>query len=118
MPVWDLVATLKVALRYALILGFFLFLAGFASLLGDAITSLWNLINTGVNDFQSLFTSSSGESVSCFYHYVHLLGIDTAVTSFFVSVVGLGTIWGSVVMSILSFRVGIFGKNLLLEGAK
>lgn len=118
MPVWDLVATLKIALRYALILGFFLFLAGFANLLGDAILSLWALINNGVDALEGYFSSGGDAQTSCFFYYLHYLGIDTALTSFVVSAVGLGTLWASVVISILTFRVGIFGKNLLLEGTK
>ena len=118
MPNWDLVATLKFVARYAIILGMFLFIAGFASVLGNAILSLWALVNNGVDDFQRLFNGSGTGSSSCFFYYFHELGLDVAVTSFFVGFVGLGTAWSGAVVSILGYRTAIYGKTLLLESLK
>ncbi|RRS30986.1 MAG: hypothetical protein P794_05045 [Epsilonproteobacteria bacterium (ex Lamellibrachia satsuma)] len=114
MPVFDLVAAARLAAKVALVLGLILLVGGFANLLGDAIISLWSLVNKGVNDFNALFSSSEG--TSCFLYYIHALGIDVALSSFFVAVVGLATTWAGLILTIISFQASIFFKKLLLDG--
>jgi hypothetical protein len=119
MPVWDLVATLKIVARYAIIFGLILAVGAFANTLGNAILSLWTIINNGVNDFQNLMNSgSSSSSASCFFFYIHALGIDAALTSLILGVVGLGTSWGGVIILINGYQVMMYGKHLLIEGTK
>ena len=119
MPVWDIVATLKVAARYAIIFGFILAVGAFANTLGNAIISLWTLVNNGVNDLNSLINSGGGGGASsCFLYYIHALGIDVALTSLIVGVIGLASSWAGFVVLINGYQVMIFGKQLLIEGTK
>ncbi len=113
-PVWNLTDALKISIRVGIIVGFIFLLAGFANLLGNAILSLWILVNNGVDDLGRLFNGGSGSS--CFLYYIHALGIDVALTSFFVALVGLASVWASAVIAILGYRTTIFTKNLILSG--
>ncbi len=119
MPVWSIVEVLKLTIRYGIIIGFFFLLAGFANLLGNAILSLWILVNNGVDDFGRLLNGGSGGSgSSCFLYYIHALGIDVALTSFFVALVGLASVWASTIVAILGYRTTIFAKNLVISGTQ
>lgn len=116
MPVLDLVALGKAVAKYAFFLGFIAFIAGLASLLGDMILSLWTIVSTSVDAAGNALNGSGGSgSLSCFYYFLHGLGVDTSLGSFIVSASGLLLIWAGAVLQIIIYQVGIFGKNLLVQ---
>ena len=119
MPTFDLLAFARILLKYTLILAMVAYIAGLSSMLGDAIMSLWAIISSSVDALGETFNGSgSGSSLSCAFYLMHELGIDLALKSFFVSFIGLLTLWGGLVSHFVIIRVTIVFKNLLLESAK
>ena len=119
MPVFDFIAFGKAIIRGGIIIGLVIFVASFANTLGNVIISLWSIVNNGVNHFNSLMSQgSSSGSLSCFFYYIHALGIDVALTSLITGVIGVSTAWASTIVLIMSYQVTIYTKNLLMDATK
>ncbi len=120
MPVFDLVAVAKFAIRAAVILGFLAFVVSTTYTVYSMITTLWNIFGSASSQLDSLLSSGggSGSVVSCVYYMMDALGINVVLTSFFVSLFGVLLTYGGFVAHIVMLRFGLYTRKLLLEAIR
>ena len=121
MPVFDFIAVGRIVVRYALIIGLVMYVLSMVNMLGDAILSLWSVISSSVDSLGNNLNHSSsggGKAMSCMYYLAHELGIDTALSSFFISAMGLLILWATLIIHTLMIRMTFVLKNLLVDGSK
>lgn len=117
MPVFDFFAVARILIRITFILGLIAFVLGLTNVLGDAILLLWGVVSDGVDSLNGSLNNfgAGGGFGSCLAYYISVLGIDVAVSSFLLSLSGLAMTWASLVVTILTARVGLSAKNTLLR---
>ena len=118
MPVWDLVASARALVRYAIVVAVILYITGSVVLVINIVTSTWQLFATSIYDFNIALNQGGGGSVmSCVYFFAHGLGVDIIIRAFFASAMGLAIFWASAIANIMIIQFTLSIKNVLLKGA-
>ena len=118
MPVWDIIGFTRGVIKYGFFFALFIYIAGLSSLIGDIVISTWTMISSSVDAMGNALNGKKGKgAMSCIFYFAHEVGIDTALTSFFASLVGLGVFWASTVAHLLLLKFIMFQKELLTRSA-
>lgn len=119
MPILDLVAVAKFAIRAMVLVGFLTFVVSTTYTVYSMADKLWGIFNSTSSQLDSFLSSGgSGSALSCVYYMIDALGINVVVTSFFVSLFGVLMVYGGFVAHIVMFRFGLYTRKILLEGLK
>lgn len=121
MPVFDIYAVARSAGRFLLYIGLIGYIVSVGYIIFNILESFSLLVNTSIENFDSLFNnvSGSGNSVlGCLGYLLSGLGIDVVLTSFFASAVSLLMMYAGALITLYSIAFAFVIKKTVIKAIR
>jgi len=108
-------------LRLANILAVLALLVAYVVIVGTVLDNFFTIFLqflSEFNDFTNNTGSGSNSSLSCLFYYIHLLGLDVALTSFLSGLFSLGIMYFTFRFTSLGFVIITKTKSIVFKALK